>query len=400
MEETSTTPSNSEYSNKPSSRSRIVLFLLLPILVISILINVYLYTNSGTSIGNNINKSNKNLNNVPQINKWGKLESNAQGYPIAKVASGENTRKLFIYSLTKNELEDLGVQIDGGGGGAGSGVTDPTPSPNLYYTTYIDRSTNDLWLVSNDTLEKRQITNDGHVSYISGWSPDSKSVVYRNDDINFQGIGSPQSQKYDPTLLPGFHLFNIETGKDTYLYPITSFEKFIDNDNIMVRSNDEPDIPYIFNISGFKSDRDRIKDTFGYGTGQFNFSPDGKKWTFILSTHPTDDNSIVYADFPSKKGITIDSGGWTDTQWPIISPGQDKIVYQRQEGFVAEGEPKFTVWIYDINSKNKKKYMDGSPETWAGNDKVIVRNGNGKESINDSDYYILDLKSGQQTKIN
>ncbi|RJP45894.1 MAG: hypothetical protein C4584_02655 [Armatimonadetes bacterium] len=328
-------------------------------------------------------------------------KSTKKGFPIID----NNTLNLYIYSFAQNKLLDTKTTVDHQGFSAGLGSSTSLQSPNLFYTAFIDKDKN-LWIQSNETLEKTQITKNSLTYYISGWSPDSKKLVYwiaSDKDIQSrkrEGMGGPVwegKEKFNKNHYPGgFYLLDIENRRTQNLYPLTDFETFIGNDKILVSGGDDRDRLIIFDYTTFEADYS-IKDTFGFGANQFNISPDGTQWTYTLSRNPTEDANIIFAPFPDKEGTQIDSGRWADVQFPIFSPSAKKIAYIKREGYISSGHPREMTWVYDIASKTKSGHIQGEPTAWVDENTIVVRNNDHTSNI--TSYYLLDIASGQSNKI-
>jgi hypothetical protein len=328
--------------------------------------------------------------------QWTKPLSTKKGFPIFN----SETNVLSIFLIDSKEMKETEKKPLWGGGAAGLGVSDSTPSPDLLYTVYIDKDTRGLKLLSNETFKETDISLPGEkVSYISGWSPDSKKIIY---DVGNQTLATRKEgmmpwegiEKFPEDVTPGYILFNIETGKRKSLYPVGYFESFIDESRILVKAGDDEFMGkkyIVFNIDTFEADYSYVKEEFGYGASQYTFSQDGSKWTYTLSRNPTEDANIILADFPNKEQIEVDKGGWADVQFPFISPTGTKIAYWKKEGYISDGVPRFTVWIYDTINKSKEKFVDGMVTRWIDDNTLIYRVQH--KSVIDSTYYLLDLST-------
>lgn len=383
--------------------------LVIGILVISIGLNAVVFVSRFTKPASlpeqsNTTKSKAITTTVSVDTSWKKPESSQIGVPIPTKQNANNQRSFSIYSVATGKLQKINKDIDAGGGGLGLGSSDPLSSPDLLYTAFIDRDSNNLYLLSNETLEETQITKNGGVSYINDWSPDSTKIVYNigadSIESRMQGQGGPPNKAtFSKVSQPGFYIFNIETGENTLLYPISYVEGFIDNNRLLIKPNDQffQDKLITFNTQSFEANYTVSSEKFGFGEGQYDFAPDGKKWTYTLSRNPTTDANIIYTDFPNKEGETIDSGNWADVQFPKFSPSGKKIAYWRQEGYAGEGIPNMTVWVYDTASKEKKRYADGYLVQWIDENSLLYK----KVDVpsNATTYFILDLSSNSSKKV-
>lgn len=334
------------------------------------------------------------------VASWQKPSSSQKGYPVVKPTNKNSLYgELYIYSLSTKELRQVDKEVQYGSGGD-SGSSNPIPSPNLLHTAFIDTSSN-LWIISNETLEAKKVTQTGGVNFISGWSPDSTKIIYQifEDTIGIRadGFGGlPQmKEQFNPNLDFGFFVLDIDLGTTKKLYPLESFQEFIDKYKVLVLHNDNL---IIFDINTFEADYNFVKEKFGFGANQFDISSDGKKWTYTLSRNPTDDANIIYTDFPQKEGEVIDSGDWTEVQFPKISPSGKKIAYAKRTGYIEPGIPNFAIWVYDATSKSKLKYnVEGFPEHWVDEQTLIVRASDASKMENA--WYIVDLLTGSAAKI-
>lgn len=391
--------------DQPKSPPSKILLLLSVLLVFSVGLNLSQFLNPEKKLNYSRGSNSKDKGQATELAKeektnssWQKPDSKEQGFPIPTKETKPNTRRFLIYSLSKDKTLPVDYNVQGAGGAMGYGETSPLASPDLLYTVFINEEDKNLWLLSNETLQAKRITDFGGVSYISGWSKDSKKIIFNigADSITSQtqGMGGyPETKiQFKTNLNPGYFIFNIETGELKKLYPIESFEAFIDNERILTRATDQgsKDRLIVFNTNTFEADYGFVKDKFGFGNLQFNFTNNGEKWTFTASKNPTNDAYIVYADFPSKEGETVDSGQWADVQFPILSPDGNKISYSRKEGYISSGIPKQVAWVYDVKNKTKKGYIEGWPKVWINNHSLIV--------FNDS-YYILNTETGESKKI-
>ncbi len=329
---------------------------------------------------------------------WKKPVSKKTGFTFSRLDPAKNGSLLFTYSIADKKLhEHKNVLALTGYYTVGSGTSDPHNSPNHLYAVYIDQEKQNLWLLSHETLEKKQITEQGKVAYITGWSPDSKKILYQVADNTIksqtEGMGYPESKiQFDPSLNSGFFLFNIETGETKKLSPLTHVETFIDEQRVLAKPVYESDRLVVFDTETFEADFGFIKELFPFGASQFQFQKDGKKWTYTLSRNPTNDANIIYADFPNKEGIEIDKGNWADVQFPYLSPEGSKIAYLRREGYREPGVPNEVIWIYDTKSQSNKGYIPGFIETWVNENTIAFSRWT--NSVQEKTYYLLDLQSG------
>lgn len=335
--------------------------------------------------------------------KWIRPESIKKGYPILN----PETNMLDIFLVDLKDLKNTNKKAVGGGGASGYGATDPVASPDLFFTAYIDKDTQQLNLLSHETFKEAILTPGEKVAYIFGWSPDSRKIIYsitsdtlatRREGPGGQWEGKEQ---FDSQRDPGFFVFDIVTGKKTKLSPIEYIESFIDGNRILVKARGEEYMSkrlIVFNLDTFEADYGLLKDEYGFGASQYSFPLNGLTWTYTYSKNPTNDANIIYADFPTKEGIEIDTGNWAEVQFPFISPQGTKVAYWKQEGYVTEGSPRYAVWIYNVETRTKERYGEGMMVRWVDENRLIYRIQN--QSVSDSTFYLFDLKTRESIKMN
>ncbi|RJR26990.1 hypothetical protein C4561_04410 [candidate division WWE3 bacterium] len=315
--------------------------------IIAITSGFYLYKSGMIQFLMDINNNSvSNVINAPVGEKWKPLISKKKGYPLIDAAE----KKLKVFDLENKLVKETGILAACCGGELEVGDIEPSPSPNLLFTVYIDQSSKDLWLLSNDTLEKQAITKTGNVTYISAWSPDSTKVIFfvNRDSLSERKDGPipwGTIENFKEEEMNGFYMFDISNGKLTALSPLSNIIAFVNEDTVLSRVADTRFVT--FNVEKFIGDYTKVKDEFGFGVSQFNFSMDGKKWAFTHSFNPTEDANIILAEFPNKTGTIIDSHSWAHVQWPVISPDGTKVLYQRYDSDISSGIPDVYVWLYN-----------------------------------------------------
>lgn len=295
---------------------------------------------------------------------WKKPASNSKGYPIVD----NKTRELKVFDINTLTLKNTGIEVLCCGGSVGYGNTDPLPSPNLNYTAYIDFNTKDLWFLSNQNFKKESVSKGQAVNYISGWSKDGKYLVYyiQEDTLKFRKDGPAEwetVEKFTQQEKSGFYLFDTTNGKTTNLSPIQYFVGFVDGDEFLARTSAESERLVVFDVENFVADYALITEDFGFGVSQFDFSQSGNKWVFTYSQNPTQDANIVYADFPKKNGVFIDSGVWAEVQWPVISHDGKRVTYQKTGIDEQTGEIKNYIWLYDSEAREENTTQNDSEVT-------------------------------------
>lgn len=331
-------------------------------------------------------------------NLWEPLTSNKKGYAYI----GKEDNSLQIWDLVAKKLTETNIQASRGGGSAGQGNREPLTSPDLLFTTYINNNDKSLWYLSHETLDKKQISPEGtEVEYITEWSPDSRYIVYyiKPESLVWDGMGAYEGiVKFKEQLNRGFMAFDTQTGKNITLAQLSYVETFVDDNKLLVHPTSMQDTDLVvFNIETFEVDFDKVKGEYGFGSHQFDFSPDGKNWTYTYSEDAPNDANIVYGTFPSTPDTmeVIDKGSWAEVQWPHISPDGTKLIYQHKDGNVFPGFPKNITHIVTLATGENEEVTQGRSVGWLDNNNIIVSK-TVREKSPTSDIYMVDLTTGEE----
>lgn len=316
---------------------------------------------------------------------WTPLESREQALPVVR------DQDLFLYSFTKDQLVVTDYHTFDAGGASNFGSHTAQASPDARYILFPNKDDNEsLYLLSSETLETRKITS-GPVEYITDWSPDSKRFIYyiKNDSLSsrkvIEGMGIEilpwdKQEQFHSGDVPGFHVFDIETGIDTHLFPLEGITAFVDASHVLAvasenveGANGPRERMVIFDIEKFKADYITFPKPIQFGQGQYSFTRDGKQWVFSYSQNPTADMSIIHAEFPSLVGTVVEASTWADVQGPKISPQGRYIAYTKGTSI-----QKTRVW--DTQSKKLIKELDGRPLWWLDEDRFVVQDPTGSSS--------------------
>lgn len=329
-----------------------------------------------------------------------KITSHKQGFPVI-----DDNGRLSIYSFNDKAKKPTNIKVGDTGFLSGAGSSSPVASPDFLYSAFIDQEKRNLWVISNETFEKVQITRSGEIAeYITGWSPNGRRIIYvtgHNEVARIGGGNGEKVVKSKPILRNSgeFYLFDLETGQSTKL-PIKHFQGFLDNNRILIKDSDnygnEGNRIFAFDLKTFKTDDSFMPGIYGPEIGQFNIANDRKKWIFLFSNNPTvtgNDSSVVVADFPKKTGITLDSGGWADFQSPKISPNSTKVAYTKKE-VKSLDNPKYGVIIYDLLTNTPQRLSDGYPVRWLNDNSLIVY------STDEKALYLVDIKEKVKSRLN
>ena len=332
-----------------------------------------------------LNNKTKNEQTSRTVNEQIKTENVSWKTPVfdKKIIPIVKNEFLHIYNISEKKLVSTDYKTSWGNGSSNIGSDNPLLSPNGGYVVFINKSDNNSLYLINSNLETKKITQYP-VKYLDDWSPNGKEILFYVNEENLdsrkegEGIGWPENwekvEKFNKDTLGGFHLFNIETGIDTYLYPLKSADQFIDNDRIasIVQNGNDSRLA-VFNTKTFEADYSLVSHVlpFGSGDGQQSFTSDGKNWAFTYSNNPTNDANIIYANFPKKDGITIESGKWAEVQKPFISPDGKYVIYSKKGEQIRTGVWQDLIRIWGSNSKKIIKEIKGYPWYWLDNNSFV-----------------------------
>lgn len=327
---------------------------------------------------------------------WTPPISRQGGYPFEISEIDKGFVGLFVYSFGDHKTRKVnlnGLEL-AGAGQVGLGDTEPSPSKDFRYTAFIGQN-HGLYVLSNETLDYKQVPSRGSVTYFTGWLGESHRFVYyvspdtlsMRDDAPF---GADDEEYFDPNreVSDGFYVFDVDTGQRKLLYPIEYVASIVDDDLMLVRKNiDDPRLT-VFSVSKFIANTAYVEELMPFMSyGQFNFTADGSKWAFISHSRGSGTDDLLFAQFPNAQGIKVDSAGWAVIQFPIFSQTGKYLAYRRD----------FDSWVYDVRNGEKKRLTKGQPEAWLGDTQLVVRRIENK--INRPSYYIFDLTSQNLTRI-
>lgn len=380
----------------PSLAKTIVVLFVLSIPLIFCLVtknNQKLTTPATTPATTNTNKD---------LASWTKPISSDQGIPIVK----NNT--LYIYSLTKKQLQPTEYQTSWGSGASGFGEDNPLVSPDGSLIAFINRQDNScLYLFPVGNQKAIKIT-DYSVEYLNSWSSDSSKLLFysNQDDLAIRkepkGMGDIPPWETVETFSkfpPGFHIFNVNHGLDTHLYPLSTAEKFIDSNRILVelsqyQENVNQTRLILFNVDTFTADYSTVNYPITSFSRQMNFSADGALWALSFDKGNTDSGvQIIFSKFPNLEGDVVDSGSWAFVQRPLLNPSGQYLAYTKRGEQIKEGKytgqyPDKTI-IWDTSSKKIIKELEGWPEYWLSENIILI--GRAEYGNNPSNFTSFDL---------
>lgn len=294
------------------------------------------------------------------------------------------------------------LEVMSGGRSIYQGGDDPTPSPDLHTTAFINTD-GSLGLINAEGLNKLNLPNNLFVDYISGWSPDSKRLIVHStsNDLSktYNGYGGPPtSMEFPMNRLPGgFYLVDVVNGKVTFLYPLSGFVDWIDSNKVLavVQLSYEPREQYIiFDTNNFLADYETLKDKFSkFEFAWFSFDDSGKKWAISLGNTGNDQtkpsySDIILADFPAITGQTVDQGGWADVQLPNLSPSGKLLVYANSGNLV--------IW----DGTNKTRVEDARFIMWINDNQFIYSKTFGQATNQQTKYYLYEVGTAESAPLN
>lgn len=337
----------------------------------------------------------------------------ANGKIIPIVKSGT----LFVYDRNSKKLIETKYKTSDAGGAAGLGSDNPLMSPDNGQIVFIGTNRN-LFLLTAGVAEAKKLT-DYPVSYITGWSPNSQRILFSTvteDNLvsrkQPEGMGEyPEwdtSESFKKGNSPGFHIFDLKTGVDTNLYPLTSAEKFVDNNRIMSfvkqYTNDDKGMDRIvlFNVDTFTADYSLVKGEIPFGGQQITFDAQGKMWAFTDNStpHGTDGQMMIkYAIFPDRLGTTIASDSWALVQDPIISSNGKYVAYAKRGEMIKQGQFKNLTVVWDTVSNKEVGQFVGWTKFWVDNKTFLaIRNPTGanNSALDNNQFVLIDVEIGSE----
>lgn len=339
--------------------------------------------------------------------RWQKMSSRKTGFPVVN----RNTGVLSVYDIEGKTIRSTGTKVEWGKEEIATGTSSPLPSPDYLFTAFIDAEDKRLWILSNETLEKQAVTN-GPVDFITAWSPSGRKILFsvREDTVETRltgesgfdtATGSATLESFDRLRAPGFYIFNVESGAVSSALPFKEAESFVSDETVFFTTSTETGNSVAmndFNLQKFAVSYGRTT-SLQRQTGQYNFSRDGRFWTFISSQGIGKNTTIMYAPYPSLEGTEIDSGRWAEAQWPKISPNGTKLAFLKQENITATGTPDYFVNLHDLGTGATSPLVPARNYWWLDDSRMIVENSSGEPGIGNPSFSVLNIFTRQLTKI-
>lgn len=320
---------------------------------------------------------------------WTKPVSYDRAIPIVK-----KDNKLYWYSMTKKQLYPTKYQTSWGGGWSGHGDVDPLPSPDGKFIAFIDYGDNNryLYILPAGSNEAIKIT-DYPVDYINSWSTDSSKILFysgsnnldKSKDIDGDSMGGyyppwDTNVSFVKGAFPGFHSFNIENGVDTFLYPLSTAEMFIDKNRILIEMEQKENKNkrlVLFNVDTFTADFTTVNYPIKSSVLQKSFSADGTFWTRTIDDGIMGGEvKIMFSKFPNNEGDIIDAASWATIQFPILNSDGKYLSYRIKGEIIKEGlnfgQYSHNTNIWDTTTKKIIKVLKGDPIYWVDKETLLI----------------------------
>ena len=419
-----TTPVINEKVKTSSNKFIYVVSILLAFIILSGVGAYFLWAKSPNNIIKNevvnmpsITKSTDSEGIISTIQNWVKPVSNTEAYIfIALSSEGKGSIPYILYPKT-GESKSLTNSLDASWGSSASGFGEgyPFTSPDLKYSAYISKADFTLKLLNHEDLSSTALTNYP-ITYISGWMKDSNRIIYYigENDIDSNSEMGPDYMGSAPTMVDfskntkpgGFYSFDISTGTETYLYPLNRMEAVVDNNRVITYSQ-AINSYVVFDIDKFTADYASLSGIPGYNNelafGQLDFTKNGSKWVYSYSANPTDDGSIILADFPSNPKTkpvgskSLAEGLWADFNFPRWVNEDQHVVYIKRGSGVNRSDK---LSVYDLKTGQTKDYLQNVSyyNTLGRSSKVLVETMYGENS-NSRDFILFDVVTGEAKTI-
>lgn len=243
--------------------------------------------------------------------------------------------------------------------------------------------------------EKHKLTLKPHVDSVT-WSKDSSRLIFRISD-NDSEYAPPERSKAEEDflkILVGYYLIDFRSGvvrKTSIPFNAYTITPISSSHFLFQHYTHKIDQLGVFNAEMLRSEYlYNLTEYFG----QYSVDQVGHKWTFSIAPRIGEEQSIIYGEFPSLEGDTIEKGSWAQVQWPVISPDGDQVLFVKA---MDPGANIFSLWLYDSKSISKKVLAgaDSSarywPEVWIDNKRFIFSRMGPLQWIASRDFFIYNL---------
>ncbi|HUV72242.1 MAG TPA: hypothetical protein VMW25_04480 [Clostridia bacterium] len=322
-------------------------------------------------------------------------ESKFKSYPQVQT---ETDKALVLLPLEKGpgrEAVEVDTGVRFGWGELFYGSSDPLPSPDLNLIAYIKDSR--LWLVSADGSQKTRVSDQLSVTYLSGWSPDSRYLIVQSvrNDINemFAGMITEDTRQFSKDELGGgTYLIDTQKGEVSLLSPVKNFVSWLDSQRILAVYDGFSQNPsyVVFDIEKYLANSLILREVFvDYFAVQFSVSQAAGKWALALGRTGGQGggfSKIVLADFPKTEGIVVDEGRWAQVQVPVLAPDGERLLYEKRD------DPNQPV-VYYWDGARAKKLVEGFGAMWVDEKRLVFRREKDK-------VFLYDLEASDFTPLN
>lgn len=348
----------------------------------------------------------KNDSNQVSKIQWAKPETSNMAIPFVK----DNT--LNLYSITDKQIQPTQYKVTSGGGAYGFGDSDPLASPNGKYIAFINLDDNkNLYIISATGQQTQKIT-DYPVDYITDWSPDSTKLLFHSpqDDLYIRKQGGEMMiqppwgtiEQFSVSNSPGFHTFNLDSGIDTYLYPLKTADKFVDSSRVLVELSQSGSMAQanrlvLFNVDTFEADYATVNYEITSFGRQNTFSADGKYWSRTVDNGNTDTGvRITFSEFPDQDGNIVDSGPWASVQMPLLNNTGKYLAYYKKGDQIEQGRWQAKTIIWDTSTSQIVHELSGYHKQWInGNILVVGASEYGNNPSTFTSYSLFDINSNE-----
>jgi hypothetical protein len=180
--------------------------------------------------------------------------------------------------------------------------------------------------------------------------------------------------------LPGFHSFNIENGIDTFLYPLSTADMFVDKNRILIEMDQKENKNrrlVLFNVDTFAADFTTVNYPIKSIALQKSFSADGTFWARAIDGGSYGGEAkIVFSKFPNDEGEVVDTAPWAFIQRPKLSSDGKYLAYTKRGEKITEGQyagqNSDNTVIWDTSTKKVIKELKGYPIYWADKETLII----------------------------
>jgi len=298
----------------------------------------------------NYYKRGQEQNKIP-VSRFSPLKKTGSS---AKILSVSKNYKISVYDPQTQALTLLPIQVETSIR-TQDGTTGAISSPDNKWVAYIDKITNEVWIIDSDGNNKTQISKQhltettntyGTTLLISGISSDDHFLVFKV--IVGNELGGDTSNKLKPSILRGFYLADLSQGKVYFLANLPSYLDFIPNTHKVVFESDyRRKRLYSYNVETGAVEKITTGDPLRSLTLQYSFSADNHV-AYTTGSINRSTSQIYYATLDNLQEQIIDQGGWADLQWPLISPDNKRLAYEK---LTPLGLKK--VILYDLISGQK-----------------------------------------------